>query len=371
MKRLVILAIVIAVVAGGWFGVKWLGKRAALAQQKPVQTAAAEARDIQEAVEIVGEVGSAMEIEIKSEVSARITKVHVASGDMVKQKQVLVTLDRSELDSQREELVVAIESARLRVEKAKLDLDRLNPLFKSGLVTDKDFKDGQITLSLADNELKLQRAKLQTLDQQLVKTTIYAPMDGMVIQCDAREGQVIVGASSVSQGTVLMKLAQLDRLRVKSNVNEVDAVKLAKGMKAVVTFDSIPGLSLDAVVETISPSAQTKENKEGIRESIRLFPVEIACNQADPRVKLGISANVKIPTAEAKGAVSVSVASVFQDGKGKVLFVKKGESFEKRPIEVGLNDLLFVEIKKGVTKGELVALTYPPDQKAASKEAKK
>src|ERR1043166_681042 len=364
MKRWTLIVLILALVAGGWYGTRWLRARARRAQEKPVQTAVAEARDIVEAVDLVGEIASALDIEIKSEVSGKITQVIAVNGEMVKQKQLLLALDKAELESQHDEVLLAIESAKLRVEKAKLDVDRIEPLHQSGLVTGKDYKDAQILYSLAENERKLQEAKLQALDQQLLKTALYAPIDGMVVQCEAKPGQVIVGASSVSQGTVLMKLVQLDRLRVKSNVNEVDAVKLAKGMKAVVTFDSIPGLSIDAVVETISPSAQTKENKDGIRESIRLFPVEIACTQADPRIKLGLSANVRIPTAETKGAVSVSVASVFQDGKGKVLFVKKGETFEKRPVEVGLNDLSFVEIKKGVAKGEPVALTYPPDQKA-------
>ena len=366
MKRWIIVIVLIAVAGAGWFGWRWLRAKAARAQQKPVQTAPAEVRDVQEAVEIVGEIASALDIEIKSEVSGRIIGVKVTNGDLVKEKQLLLVLDQADLLSQRAVIMLAIESAALRLEKAKGDFDRQHSLFQNKLVTDKEFKDSQIDQSLAENDLRSQRAQLQTLDQSLTKTSIYAPMDGMVVQCDARAGQVIVGASSVSQGTVLMRVVQPDRLIVKSNVNEVDAVKIAKDMKATVTFDSIPGLTLEATVDRLSPSAQTKEAADR-RDNIRLFPVELSCKQSDPRVKLGISANVRIPTGDAKGVVAVPITSVFNESTNKVVFVKNGDNFDKRTVAVGLNDLQFVEIKKGVAKDDLVALSYPPDRNPAKK----
>jgi HlyD family secretion protein len=243
-------------------------------------------------------------------------------------------------------------------------------LHKSGLATDKDFTNSRLDQAIAENDLKLQRAKLQTLEQQLSKTVIYAPCDGMIIQCDARPGQVIVGASSVSQGTVLMKIVQLDRLLVKSNVNEVDALKLTKAMKAAITFDSIPGLNLEGTVVSVSPSAQQTDGKDGSKESLKQFPVEIACAQTDPRIKLGISANVKIPIAEVKDVVAVSVAAVFTDTTNKIAFVKNGAAFAKRPVTVGLSDALHVEIKNGLAKGDVVATAYPPEFQPA-KEKKK
>jgi HlyD family secretion protein len=361
MKRWLIISLIVVIAGGAWFGVHRLRSKALKSKEKVTPTSTAEIRTIQETVSIVGEIASALSIEIKSEVSGQITQVGVGNGATVTNGQILLTLDRSQLESQRQELETAIQSASLRMEKAKNDTDRLAPLHKSGLATEKDFTNSRLDQAIAENDLKLQRAKLQTLEQQLTKTVIYAPCDGMVIQSDARPGQVIVGASSVSQGTVLMRIVQLDRLLVKSNVNEVDALKLAKGMKVSITFDSIPGLIIEGAVASVSPSAQQTDGKDGSKESLKQFPVEIACAQTDPRIKLGISANMKIPISEVKDVVAVSVAAVFTDTTNKVAFVKKDGVFAKRPVIVGLSDALFVEIKNGLSNADIVATAYPPE----------
>lgn len=372
MKRWIIAILVLLVLGGGWYGVHRLRAKAAASKEKETPTSAAEIRTIRETVSIVGEIASALSIEVKSEVSAQITQVLVGNGTTATNGQVLLTLNRQELESQHNELEAAILSASLRMTKAKNDTDRLQPLFKQGLVTDKSYNDSVIDFAIAENDLKLQRAKLQTLNQQLAKTTIYAPCNGMVIQCDVKPGQVIIGASSVSQGTVLMKIVQLDRLIVKASVNEVDALKLSKGMKVAITFDSIPGLTVDGVLTSISPSAQSSDGKDATtKESLKLFPLEISCNQTDPRIKLGISANVKIPISEVKDVISISIASVFSDSTNKVAFVKASDKFVKRSVEIGLSDALYVEVKKGVAKGDVVATAYPPEFQPAKDKKKK
>jgi HlyD family secretion protein len=372
MKRWIIIVLILIVVGGAGYGVHRLRAKAAASNKKETPTSTAEIRTIRETVNIVGEIASALSIEVKSEVSAQVTQVFVGNGTSVTNGQILLALDRSELESQRSELEASIQSASLRMEKAKKDYERFISLSKSGLVTDKDYSDSQIDFAIAENDHKLQRARLKTLDQQLAKTTLYAPCDGMVIQCDAKPGQVIIGASSVSQGTVLMKIVQLDRLIVKGTVNEVDALKLTNGMNVTVTFDSIPKLTLDGVLTSVSPSAQSNDGKDATtKESLKLFPIEISCSQADPRIKLGISANVKIPIAEVKDVVAVSIAGVFSDSTNKVAFVKAGEKFEKRPVEIGMSDALYVEVKKGVAKGDVVATAYPPEFQPAKEKKKK
>jgi len=371
MKRWLIgIAVVLCVAGAVWFSIRQL-QRKAIDSQKETPTATAEVRDIRETIHVVGEVASALSIDIKSEVSGQIKLAFVENGLLVTNRQLLLMLDRSELESQRNELEAEIQSASLRVEKAKSDNDRLRSLFQSGLVTDKDFHDSKIDVALAENELKIQRTRLQTLDQQLAKTSLYAPCDGMVIQCEAKPGQVIVGASSVSQGTVLMKIVQLDRLIVKSNVNEVDALKLAKGMEAGITFDSIPELTVAGIVRSVSPSAQGADGKEAAaKESLRMFPVEIACSVADPRIRLGISANVNVPIAEAKQVVAVSIAAVFADGTNKVAFAQRNGKFEKRAVEAGMSNAQHVEIKNGLQAGDIVALSYPPEFQPKDKKKK-
>src|ERR1041385_5195081 len=104
MERWIIVALVLLVIAGGWLGAQRLRSKAASTKEKVTPTSPAEIRTIQETVGIVGEIASALSIEIKSEVSARITQVLVGNGAAVTNGQVLLTLDRSELESQRDEI---------------------------------------------------------------------------------------------------------------------------------------------------------------------------------------------------------------------------------------------------------------------------
>ena len=133
-----------------------------------------------------------------------------------------------------------------------MELDRDRDLIAKGFIPQKEYDDADIARKLAENDLEVQRAKLETLRQQIIKTDIRAPHAGVVLRLEAREGQVIVGAGSVSSGTVLMR-ADLSRLKVDTRLNEVDVVKVHLNDKVELTFDSVPDKTMTGTVTYYSP----------------------------------------------------------------------------------------------------------------------
>jgi len=353
---LYVAAILIVLGLLGW-GIKALSGLGANQKEQPIQTTKAERRDIAETITASGEIVPAQRAEVKSEVSGRIAKLLVKDGEAVAQNQLLLELDRSELLSQKEELSRAIESAELRAEKAQRDFKRIQGLFQQEFASEKDFQDADTELKLSRNDLEIQRQRLQPLDEKLANTTIRAPQAGVVLNCDLHEGEVIVGAGSMAQSTVIMEVADLSRLLVKTDINEVDVVRLTNGLGVSVTFDSVPGVTVPGVVSSISPAAEVKDKTRG---GPRTFPVEVTCDAVDSRIKPGISANVSVPLSRATGVVAVVVSAVFSESTNKVAFLKTGKAFEKTPVTIGINDAQYVEVRTGLKEGDEVALVRPP-----------
>jgi len=180
-----------------------------------------------------------------------------------------------------------------------------------------------------------------------------APHDGMITLLDVVEGQVISGATSVNNGTDLLTLAQLDQLYLEASINEVDVEKLELGRQAQITFDAIPDFTIDGEISVIAASARRDDN-------IRVFPIEVVFEVADARVRPGISASVEIPVANAENVPSVILSAVFNEDDGSsYVFLKNPAGWERRSVEVGINNLQYVEIKTGLAPDDVVALSRP------------
>ncbi len=347
--------IVVVVLAGaGFAGWKMLAGAQAPASTLPTTKAAV--REVEEFVRATGEVTPAVMTEIRSENSGQIAKIRVRPGAKVKKGDVLCELDRSELESQIDESTIQIETTKLQSEKATRDFERWQKLFDQKIAPEKELLDAQTEAALAKNNYKLQQARLETLRRRLEKSIIFAPLEGVVLEVNVEEGQVIVGANGASAGTLLMKAADLGNLLIKTNINEVDVSKLTPDMPLAVSFESVPDVKSEGVLSFISPAASGKEKEK----DIRVFPLIVSLKGGDERVRPGISADMKFSVAKETG-VSVEVSAVFRDKEENFVFVREGGSFQKRPVSVGINDAKFVLLTSGLKEGEEVALERPAD----------
>lgn len=357
MKRALLILFFAALAAG----VVWIVKNKLIAGMQetvpqPIETAVVEVRPIQQLVRAVGEVVAAQATDIKSEVSGRVQALSVKAGDEVAAGDVLVQIDADDVKAELEELSFRIDAAKIREERAQMDYDRKKTLRAAKFIMEKDFTEADIELRLAHNALEGDRARMKVIQIKLAKSTIRAPHNGTVLNLKVREGVVISGAETAGETTLLMQIADTGELQVQSDVNEVDVIKVAVGANARITFDSVPGAVAAGVVETLALSAQPKDRDK----SIRVFPLTLVLKPTDAPIKPGITASIVISAARNEKAVAVPVSAVFVE-EGKVFtFVKTGSEFAVRPIQTGITDTTYVEIKSGLKEGDTVALQRPP-----------
>lgn len=319
-----------------------------------LRTDIAERRDLMSVVPASGEVLPLLSSIVKSEISGRIMEIKVEEGDTVVRDQVLLELDRTSLETRLREAQRNLEAERLRLEKSERNNRRLKDLFKENFVGEKEYLDAKTELKLAEINLEIAQARLEDAADDLSKSVISAPHDGVVTRMDVLEGQVISGATSVSNGTGLLTIAELDELYMEANINEVDVERLFLGQKAFLRFDAIPEFEVEGAINVIAPSAR----KDG---NVRVFPVEVLFEVTDKRVRPGISATVEVPIESAKDAISILVSAVFNDDGVSHIYVKKSSGWERREVSVGINNLQYVHINSGLEEGEVVALSRPRD----------
>lgn len=317
-------------------------------------TDTAQARDLAFTVSATGEVLPRMSSVVKSELSGRIVVLNVAEGDAVVRGQQLLELDRRSFEARLDEAERSLEAEQLRVDRAERNFKRQSELFEQRFVGEQAFLDAKTEYDLAKLNFEIAQARLADAKDELSKTKIMAPHDGIVTKLDVIEGQVISGATSVSNGTELMTVAQLEQLYMEANINEVDVERLQLGQSAELRFDAIPEFRLVGEISAIALSARRDGN-------VRVFPVEVSFEATDGRVRPGISSTVDIPVARAEGAVSVLLSSVFygDDGVSTFVYLKDGEGWREQPVRVGINDLQHVEIVEGLGVGDVVALSRP------------
>ena len=226
MKKFLLLLLLVGLGAGGWYAYGHRGTFASGSSEEISEkfVAKAEKRDIDSTVEVSGDVTPAFQIDVKAEVGGRVKALHVEPGDTVKEGDVLVEIDDRDLLSEKESAFTEIEGAKLSMQRAKNNFERGKDLAESKLVSQEVFDNLNSEYAIAQNGLTKAERKLQLVEDKLRKTKVLAPMDGTVLAAAVplAEGMVVIAAASVNNGTTLMTIANLSKLLVDMQINQVD-----------------------------------------------------------------------------------------------------------------------------------------------------
>lgn len=236
----------------------------------PTRHAVAGPASLRDVARLTGTVEPIDTIQVKSEVSYQITKLHVKEGDYVKKGQLLFELDRIQLDLKHQQLIVAVETAKLSLRSAERDLQRAQAQIKNGSVSADHVQDLEIARDKARLALQSSQIDLKSNERDLANTRIVAPRDGQLIRLNVSEGEMAVAASSAS-GNVLGVIADPTRLKVVVEVSELDFPRLKLGQKVEISTESQPDKLLEGNVSYIPPSAQASTSNA----SVMVFKVEV------------------------------------------------------------------------------------------------
>ena len=299
-----------------------------------------------------GEVTPAFQVEVKSEVGGKVKKLHIIAGQSVKKGDLLVTIDDSDLLTEKSGADTEIKGAKLELGKTKGNYERARALFKEKLISREVFANLEADYRISENTLEKAQSKLQVVNDKLNKTRIISPGTGKILDTFVNEGQVVVAAASVNSGTTLLLFADLSRLLIQTHVNQMDAGRLTVGREMTIHFSDMAGDNMPARIEFIAPVATVKNNIKG-------FEVQAIIEGKNDRLKPGMSVSMELPLGRAEHVVTVPVSAVFHEKDDSVVYVRKGDEVQRRKVSVGLTDLSRAEIKSGVQEGEEILLVPP------------
>ena len=384
MKGLIYFLLIAAVLGGGYYAYNDWKESQSAAKNSAVPVAPAIVRAISDVLEETGTINPVNKVSIKSEVSGRVEKVYVEDGTAVTQGFVLVELDKTDLNNTRKDLNYELKEALLNYSRAKLDYDRNLELFNKRIISYDAFDEIQVTLNLRSNTVLKVITKINTNTDNLRKTTIFSPASGIVLNKNIEPGEMVVGANSVSSGTEMMTVADLNFLEVQAYINEIDVTRMHVGQDIKITVDSTPDVSYKGTVTHVAPMATTKSSGSSGSSSSTGdgFEVRIAVTGDVSGLKMGMTANITALLKEVPEALCVPLSAVYCDNYEAAVSAQKyyvyilknaaaikaatdvgekvpAQDFEKRDVTVGITDSMGAQILSGLEAGDLVATKRP------------
>jgi RND family efflux transporter MFP subunit len=345
-------------VGGAGYGL-WAFQEARAQKEKaeiPLNLLAKASREnIETRLLLTGEVAPAFSVEVKSEINGRVESIHVTTGQAVKRGDPLLTIDDTDLLTEKSAAQTEIEGAQLEVDKRRGNYERAKALFEEKLISKEVFANLEADLKIAENNLVKAGARLQSVEDRLSKTRILAPADGSVLNINVNEGQVVAGANNVNSGVVLMNFADLSRLTIQTHVNQMDLGKVKVGDELLIRMPPPDETPVTARVEFIAPVATVRNNIKG-------FAVEAIISHPDERLRPGMSVSLTLPLGKAEGAIAVPVSAVFREDDGdRYVYVRQAGRTERRAVIVGISNFSYAEILEGLDEGEEILLAPPKD----------
>jgi HlyD family secretion protein len=272
------------------------GTKPALAS---VQTARVERRDIVVDVEATGVVEPINVVEVKSKASGQIVRMPVETGSLVRPGDLLVQLDTRDVKNQYDQALADVRAAQAKLDVSRAQRKRTDDLFQQGVVTAQEHEAATLDYANAEAQVVRGRTNLDLARQRLDDATVRAPVAGTVIEKDVSLGQVISSATAtVGGGTTLLKMADLNQVRVRALVNETDIGLVAPGQTARVTVDAYPNHPFTGVVEKIEPQAV-------VQQSVTMFPVLVSIQNREGLLKPGMNGEVAILVQQRNNVLAV------------------------------------------------------------------
>ena len=363
MKNIIILILVLAVAYFGYtsFTENQSESNSNLTKLKKRETThTIETRDINFSVTVAGEISPAEKVSVRPEVHGKIAELPVDISDQVVAGDLLFRLDDKDLKIEIDTRKKQIDSANLQLEQSKNEFERSKKLFNDGLISEEAFQNTKTRYEVAQISRDRAQNDFDLAEEKLSKTSIRAPFDCTVLSRPVSIGQAVSGTGGQSSGTEVMEIADLKNLIILSHVNQADVSRMGKNQKVKIEIEAVADLVIDGIVERIAPQAT-------IRSGIKGFSTRIKLQNTDESIIPGMTATINIPVANSKDVVATKLASIFTE-RNEVeqrtetyAYVKKDEKYAKQMVEVGVNDLNFVEVLKGLSQGDEVALEKPDD----------
>jgi HlyD family secretion protein len=302
----------------------------------------------------IGTIEPENEISIKSKVSGVVSKIFADAGTYVKAGQPLLEVKPDPTPIEVADAKRGVQLAEAEAENVAKDKVRQETMYAKKLISDKDYEDSQRRSQEAELHLKIAKEKLALLESgrvtigtMQIESIVKAPIDGYVLSKAVEVGDPVTPLSSYQEGTVLMKMANMQQLLFKGSVDEIDVGKLKEGMATEIKVGALPTDTVQGTLQKISLKALKNENTT-------VFPIEIIVPRGkNGTLRAGYSANASIIIQKKTNVLMLPERVVtFRNDSAIVKVVLPGQKSEERAIKTGLSDAMNVEIVSGLKEND-------------------
>lgn len=358
MKKIIIAIVIIVIIA---IIIRFCAMSVRMPElQQEINAVEVTTGEISVTLNEIGEINPSRKIDIKSRISGKVVTYYVDEGDYVENGQLIAEIEpdfnqANEIANIRN----SIHITRLRLNNAEKEYERKQELYNHQFISKDEVDRALDDLEIANINYQsaLQQYELiKEIDTEGNISRINSTAAGTVIEKPVEEGEMVISsASSFSDGTVILKIADLDRMVVNSFINEVDISKVHLHQTVTVLVDAFPYESFKGRIERIGAVATTRNN-------VKVFPIEINILDENTPLRPGMTANVTIHGESKTDILVIPIRAIFSDEDGNDIVYKvvnDSLATEGTHIRTGINDFNIVEIIDGLQEGDRVSLREP------------
>lgn len=383
-----LIAVFVVAVAGGYMGYNRVVNQKPASAQTAVRLQPATMCSIAATVATTGPLNSTSQARLSFKSGGKLKELNARVGDSVKAGQVLAKLDTTDLEFTLAQNMVNLENAQLKLaqlkagptsndvaiakasldktalalQKAQSDYDKIAWRSDVGMSTQAqtlqsstlDYQSalanyakataGSTTtdIQVQENQVKTSQITVDQARSNLQGATIVAPFDGVISSVTANVGEQV-------SATPIIILVDPNAMRIEANIDETDIGKVAAGQVVNITFDSMPGITLQGRVTTIAPNSSSQSG-------VVTYMVYIVPTKVDPRLRLGMTSTASIVYDQRTNVVCVPNRAIKNQRTGKTVQVYVAGQLVDKVIQTGLANDSNTEVTGGLAIGEEVAI---------------
>lgn len=326
------------------------------------------------AVTATGRVNPVDTVEVGTQVSGQLTKVYVTYNSEVKAGQLIAELDKTNLQESVTNAQASYDAAVSQHQYYKQNYDRQKNMYEAGVISKADYELAVYEVRNAESQVSQAKTALVQAKTDLSYASIYAPIDGIVMNKYIEEGQTV--AAAMTTPTLFTIARDINQMQVEADVDEADIGEVVEGLRVSFTVDAFPEQVFSGKIKQVRLGSKTTSN-------VVTYSVIIDADNPDKKLKPGLTATVTIYTSELTDIPTVETQALnfvpdstllaryyeqeqinqpvpaillAENGEKSVWIKNTDGSLTQREVSVGTNDGIKVEITGGLSQNDEVVL---------------
>ncbi|XVJ69722.1 MAG: efflux RND transporter periplasmic adaptor subunit [Rhizobacter sp.] len=329
----------------------WIPQQAATSKVAPANhlTQAVDRGDVARVVRASGALSPVNVVQVGSQVSGTIKRLHVDYNSAVKAGQLLAELDATVLEAELAQASAQLRSAQANLEAAQVKFERTQKLFLDGFYSGAELDSAQSAWKVAQAQMQQQQASVARAKTNIGFALIRSPVNGTVVSKEISVGQTV---AATLQTPVLFKIAQdLREVQIETNVSEADIGLLSEGQEVSFTVDAFPDRVYKGIVQQI-------RNNHTLQQNVVTYTAVVRSMNEDLSLRPGMTAYVAVTVARRAGVLRVSNAALRYEPAKSMTTAIPASASNQRVVwrQDASGQLQAVEVSLGLSDGRYTEL---------------